>query len=543
MRTPSTIRFLSPKAILALAACSFVAASAAIAQCSDGWIPGIGDPGVQSNVYDIEPLPDGDFLVAGRFAYAGRPGTGTGGIVRGRFLPNGTVAWSSIGGGVAQGGNTVTGIHLLDGGDFLITGYGTMSNGARLSGLARWSQVSQHWSSDGMSVQENFQGPLNALKLPDGDLLVYGSFRSMGGGPNHPVVRSNSLARYHPESNSWTAVSVGTDGYFGSMVLLPDGDVLIGGTFNSAGGQPWANIVRYSTDDDTWTAVQGGTNGTVSSLHTLLDGDILVTGSFTRAGGIETDRMARYNPITRGWTPLSLQADGGAKSMAVLPDGTVMFGGTFSSIGGVLAAGIARYNPWTDHWTADGGLGTRAGAAYASTMSMLAGGDLAVGGWFERAGGLPALNIARYRPALLPPTIVLQPTPQATCAAGSARFSVTLGWETAFSYQWLKNDIALDPAANPTAATATLVIEDVGPEDLGEYRCVIAHACASTTSEPATLSICRADYACDGFLDFFDYGDFVTALEGGERRADFNLDGFVDFFDYVDFLTAFEAGC
>jgi hypothetical protein len=57
---------------------------------------------------------------------------------------------------------------------------------------------------------------------------------------------------------------------------------------------------------------------------------------------------------------------------------------------------------------------------------------------------------------------------------------------------------------------------------------------------------CRADFNADGFLDFFDYADFVACFEGTGTPgcdADFNADGFVDFFDYTDFVAAFEAGC
>jgi hypothetical protein len=59
---------------------------------------------------------------------------------------------------------------------------------------------------------------------------------------------------------------------------------------------------------------------------------------------------------------------------------------------------------------------------------------------------------------------------------------------------------------------------------------------------------CPVDFNCDGFLDFFDYGDYVATFEGGtppacQTSADFNGDGFVDFFDYADFVAAFEDGC
>ena len=58
---------------------------------------------------------------------------------------------------------------------------------------------------------------------------------------------------------------------------------------------------------------------------------------------------------------------------------------------------------------------------------------------------------------------------------------------------------------------------------------------------------CPADFNADGFLDFFDYDEFVGCYEGGEcppgEDADFNNDGFVDFFDYDAFVGAFETGC
>jgi hypothetical protein len=57
---------------------------------------------------------------------------------------------------------------------------------------------------------------------------------------------------------------------------------------------------------------------------------------------------------------------------------------------------------------------------------------------------------------------------------------------------------------------------------------------------------CPADFNGDGFLDFFDYDDYVACFEGAGAPgcdADFNGDGFVDFFDYDDFVAAFEVGC
>ena len=59
----------------------------------------------------------------------------------------------------------------------------------------------------------------------------------------------------------------------------------------------------------------------------------------------------------------------------------------------------------------------------------------------------------------------------------------------------------------------------------------------------STTRPCPADFNNDGFVDIFDFNDFVTAFESGDPAADFNGDGFVDFFDFNDFVTAFETGC
>jgi hypothetical protein len=58
---------------------------------------------------------------------------------------------------------------------------------------------------------------------------------------------------------------------------------------------------------------------------------------------------------------------------------------------------------------------------------------------------------------------------------------------------------------------------------------------------------CRADFNDDGFLDFFDFDDFVNCFESEicppGKTADYNGDGFVDFFDFDDFVTDFSNGC
>ncbi len=57
------------------------------------------------------------------------------------------------------------------------------------------------------------------------------------------------------------------------------------------------------------------------------------------------------------------------------------------------------------------------------------------------------------------------------------------------------------------------------------------------------VPLCSADFNADGFLDFTDFDEFVSAFEAGAAGGDFNGDGFIDFTDFDAFVTAFESGC
>jgi probable HAF family extracellular repeat protein len=158
--------------------------------------------------------------------------------------------------------------------------------------------------------------------------------------------------------------------------------------------------------------------------------------------------------------------------------------------------------------------------------------------------------------------IDLHPQTQVVCASSAASYGVVGSGPGLLQYRWefrggpASNWTALVDGANRvsgalllTASGATTPSISLSPPDgrwtfAGRVRCVVTSSCASLTSTEAALTVCASDFNCDGFLDFFDYSDFVTSFEiGGGLEADFNRDGFVDFFDYSDFVLAFETGC
>jgi hypothetical protein len=121
------------------------------------------------------------------------------------------------------------------------------------------------------------------------------------------------------------------------------------------------------------------------------------------------------------------------------------------------------------------------------------------------------------------------------------------------AYEWYRDGEPLQESPRITGVNdATLRIDPVYPTDAGEYFVMVYGGCGTQTSNPATLTVlpsrCPVDFNFDGFVDFFDYDDFVSCFERPgacpyENAADFNADGFVDFFDYDAFVDAFEVGC
>ena len=133
------------------------------------------------------------------------------------------------------------------------------------------------------------------------------------------------------------------------------------------------------------------------------------------------------------------------------------------------------------------------------------------------------------------------------CAPSQVSFTASPYGNGPFTYHWRKDGVAMDASSNASVTTATLVVNVASVADAGEYSCVVTNSCGTALGAYADLSVCGADFNCDGFVDFFDFNDFVTCFEDGQcppgASADYNGDGFADFFDFNDFITAFEAGC
>ncbi|MBL8730876.1 MAG: hypothetical protein JNN13_00720, partial [Planctomycetes bacterium] len=124
------------------------------------------------------------------------------------------------------------------------------------------------------------------LALPNGDLLLGGLFDSVGG------VVANSIARWN--GATWVSLGSGIDGGVRATAVLPNGDVIAGGTFASAGGVPATNVAQW--DGTSWHALGAGVGDTtigVSAVAVLPNGHIVVGGNFD-LGGVSS-RLAEWD--------------------------------------------------------------------------------------------------------------------------------------------------------------------------------------------------------------------------------------------------------
>lgn len=210
-------------------------------------------------------------------------------------------------------------------------------------------------------------------------------------------------------------------GYTTALVRLPNGDLVTGGNFLSAGGTPAANIARW--DGAAWHALGAGVDGPVTVLCASPNGDLFAAGLFTMAGGVPAEGIARWDGAS--WHALGAGLPGGyVTALAILPDGDLVAGGDLASAGGVPVAQIARWDgvAWNT-FTA----GTSGGVF---AMTWLPSGTLAVGGYFAQFDGRAAPTVANVG-TTCPPGVAVLGSGCAGSGAANTLAAVSLPWADA----------------------------------------------------------------------------------------------------------------
>lgn len=333
--------------------------------------PPTGPGAMQANA--ALELPNGDLVVGGNFA--GAPGTPAAAIARW----NGST-WSPLGTGLPSSNpySSVLSLALLPNGDLLAGGEFSLATGGPADGLARWNGSTWAPLGSGIGGATGNNPPVVVAMLPraNGELIAAGAFSVANGSVG------NSIARWN--GSTWAPLGSGLllGGFEASVVgllELPNGDLLVAGYFDTAGGAPASALARWN--GSSWAPWSANTVGSVSAMVFDATGALVVA---RLVPGVGFD-VARWNGST--WTSLGTFSSP-ARSLLVLPNGDLLAGGNFTSIGGVTAFGIARFDgaSWSE---VDGG-------AY-ETNHLLArrNGEVVACGRFTYAGSQVSPLVAR----------------------------------------------------------------------------------------------------------------------------------------------------
>jgi hypothetical protein len=223
---------------------------------------------------------------------------------------------------------------------------------------------------------------------PQGQLYAGGNFVAAGGLPAAGVAQWTGL--------NWAPLGSGLGGpspaYVYALVVRPNGNVVVGGDFATAGGQPQPWLAQWN--GSAWSGIGAGVDGGVSALANAANGDLLVGGWFQQAGGQPASGCARWNGTA--WLPLGVGPGGASFAIAEAPNGDVIAAGQFAVFGTIEL--VRRWNGST--WSSLGnGLIQQAIPSQAFALAIAGNGDVCVGGDFlitQPFSSVQYRNVARW---------------------------------------------------------------------------------------------------------------------------------------------------
>lgn len=235
-------------------------------------------------------------------------------------------------------------IRLPDGRGLLVGGFSNTGNSNRtyISTDATWTAWTEIGNvQDGTFVVSNGVQWPTLIVLPDGDVLMQGF-------TNNAV-----LWRLNVGAGTWAPTAPrpdSVDAYQPGFVLLNSNEVLVCGGYNG-GGPEDASVWRYNFNTDTWTAATSMNKKRADFVDAvkLLDGRIFVASGWNQDISDYEPTGEAYDPSADTWT---LSANG----MAVPREGqhmVVLNGGDVFIVNGVDSTGAAalqceRWSPGTN---------------------------------------------------------------------------------------------------------------------------------------------------------------------------------------------------
>jgi hypothetical protein len=182
------------------------------------------------------------------------------------------------------------------------------------------------WDPDG-------GGPTPTLLIAGGQNIIYSDT-----GPASNIVAF--------DGHLWFSLGAGVGGGAVNALTIFNNELIVGGSFTTAGGQPASRIARWN--GSAWHPLGAGLNNSVYALS-VYNSQLYAAGSFTTAGGASASRIARWSGSA--WSPVGTGLTGTPLAMTVF-NGFLYVGGGLTNAGGVAVSNLARWNGTT--WSSGG---------------------------------------------------------------------------------------------------------------------------------------------------------------------------------------------
>jgi hypothetical protein len=346
--------------------------------------------------YQAYPTNTGVFAIAvsGNEVYLGGDFDHAGNISADQIAKwnNGSRQWSALGRGV----NSRVWAIAARGDDVYVGGDFTQAGGISAMCIAHWNDATQTWSALGGDLDHTSISPgVRAIAIAaNGDVYVGGNFETAGG------LTVNNIARW--DGSSWHALGSGVAGTYHQVyaIAINGSDVYVGGLFQSAGGLVRNNVARWN--GSAWSSLGEGTNDSVDAIA-INGSNVYIGGEFEQVtdatNGMQTvGQVAMWNGSV--WSTMGGGVDDhDVYALAVGSDG-VYAGGRFTHLadGTTPANRIARWDGAA--WHVLGNTVLNPGGGVDNNVYALGyhSGEESIftGGFLETAGSYQANYIARW---------------------------------------------------------------------------------------------------------------------------------------------------
>lgn len=406
--------------------------------------------GFNRRVLSTAVQPDGKILVGGDFTLYNARRVG----YLARIAPDGSLDTTFVQNDL--NGN-VRAIAVQPDGKILIGGDFTVSYSGVSHKILRLNPDGSRDNSFSVSFLNTATSAINSIEIESSGKIVVGGYFS-----------NNSMFRLHPDGSYDNTFNLSTNNFQWSEVMcthtLSNGNYLVAGSFysttpsNPVSQRNIRRLLPSGAFDNTFN--QGtGANGYVHSMVVQPDGKILIGGSFTTYNGVSRNSVARINSdgtLDTSFDP-GTGSDYWVRSVLLLPNGKLMVGGNFTTFNGIPCKGLVRLN---SDGSVDSSFALGTGTDRSIFSLCLSGSEVISGGDFVSYNGVGRNRIMRV--LTCPPITVSLSATDVNCYGGNdgtAAVTVT-GGTAPYFYSWTSGGTTTQSISNLTAGPYTVTITD-----------------------------------------------------------------------------------